>query len=188
MCQYVQHQPTNIGRINRLYLKDNFYRTPIERFTTLQNEEPSFKNIHKAFSVEALSDDFFDQYREYYADFVEFITGKRYVKEGTKWVERVIHKPNYQYSDTFGCDDKLVRDYIKKMFGRIVFLYFLQRKGWLDGNRNYMHDLFVKSDKKDDFLDGVLEPLFFEILNYYCPLNFREEQKNRADSICRSQP
>jgi type IIS restriction endonuclease len=145
--------------------KDNFYRTPIERFTTLQNEEPSFKNIHKAFSVEALSDDFFDQYREYYADFVEFITGKRYVKEGTKWVERVIHKPNYQYSDTFGCDDKLVRDYIKKMFGRIVFLYFLQRKEWLDGNRNYMHDLFVNSDKKDDFLDGVLEPLFFEILN-----------------------
>lgn len=145
--------------------KDNFYRTPIERFATLQNEEPSFKNIHKAFSVEALSDDFFDQYREYYADFVEFITGKRYVKEGTKWVERVIHKPNYQYSDTFGCDDKLVRDYIKKMFGRIVFLYFLQRKEWLDGNRNYMHDLFVNSDKKDDFLDGVLEPLFFEILN-----------------------
>lgn len=145
--------------------KDNFYRTPIERFTTLQNEAPTFKNIHKAFSVEALSDDFFEQYREYYADFVEFITGKRYVKDGTKWVEREIHKPNYQYSDTFGCDDKLVRDYIKKMFGRIVFLYFLQRKGWLDGNRNYMHDLFVNSDKKDDFLDGVLEPLFFEILN-----------------------
>lgn len=145
--------------------KDNFYRTPIERFTTLQNESPTFKNIHKAFSVEALSDDFFDQYREYYADFVEFITGKRYVKDGTKWVEREIHKPNYQYNDTFGCDDKLVRDYIKKMFGRIVFLYFLQRKGWLDGNRNYMHDLFVNSDKKDDFLDGVLEPLFFEILN-----------------------
>lgn len=145
--------------------KDNFYRTPIERFTTLQDEEPTFKNIHKAFSVEALSDDFFDQYRDHYADFVEFITGKRYVKEGTKWVERVIHKPNYQYSDTFGCDDKLVRDYIKKMFGRIVFLYFLQRKEWLDGNRNYMHDLFVNSDKKDDFLDGVLEPLFFEILN-----------------------
>lgn len=145
--------------------KDNFYRTPIDRFTTLQDEEPTFKNIHKAFSVEALSDDFFDQYRDHYADFVEFITGKRYVKDGSKWVERVIHKPNYQYSDTFGSDDKLVRDYIKKMFGRIVFLFFLQRKGWLDGNRNYMHDLFVNSDKKDDFLEGVLEPLFFEILN-----------------------
>lgn len=80
-------------------------------------------------------------------------------------MERVIDKPNYQYESTFGKDDKLVRDYIKKMFGRIVFLYFLQRKGWLDGNRQYMHDLFYNSDKKDNFLDGVLEPLFFEVLN-----------------------
>lgn len=145
--------------------KDNFYRTAIDRFDYLQTHGASFESIRKAFSVDALSDDFFDEYRELYADFVEYITGKRYVKESNKWVERVIDKPNYQYESTFGKDDKLVRDYIKKMFGRIVFLYFLQRKGWLDGNRQYMHDLFYNSDKKDNFLDGVLEPLFFEVLN-----------------------
>lgn len=145
--------------------KDNFYRTAIDRFDYLQTHGASFENIRKAFSVDALSDDFFDEYRELYADFVEYITGKRYVKESNKWVERVIDKPNYQYESTFGKDDKLVRDYIKKMFGRIVFLYFLQRKGWLDGNRQYMHDLFYNSDKKDNFLDCVLEPLFFEVLN-----------------------
>lgn len=145
--------------------KDNFYRTAIDRFDYLQTHGASFENIRKAFSVDALSDDFFDEYRELYADFVEYITGKRYVKESNKWVERVIDKPNYQYESTFGKDDKLVRDYIKKMFGRIVFLYFLQRKGWLDGNRQYMHDLFYNSNKKDNFLDGVLEPLFFEVLN-----------------------
>lgn len=145
--------------------KDNFYPTAIDRFDYLQTHGASFENIRKAFSVDALSDDFFDEYRELYADFVEYITGKRYVKESNKWVERVIDKPNYQYESTFGKDDKLVRDYIKKMFGRIVFLYFLQRKGWLDGNRQYMHDLFYNSDKKDNFLDGVLEPLFFEVLN-----------------------
>ena len=145
--------------------KDNFYRTAIDRFDYLQSHGASFENIRKAFSVDALSDDFFDEYRELYADFVEYITGKRYVKESNKWVERVIDKPNFQYESTFGKDDKLVRDYIKKMFGRIVFLYFLQRKGWLDGNRQYMHDLFYNSDKKDNFLDGVLEPLFFEVLN-----------------------
>lgn len=145
--------------------KDNFYRTAIDRFDYLQTHGATFENIRKAFSVDALSDDFFDEYRELYADFVEYITGKRYVKESNKWVERVIDKPNYQYESTFGTDDKLVRDYIKKMFGRIVFLYFLQRKGWLDGNRQYMHDLFYNSDKKDNFLDGVLEPLFFEVLN-----------------------
>lgn len=144
---------------------DNFYRTAIERFLTIQNSEPSFENIRKAFSVDALSDDFFDTYREYYADFVQYITGKRYVKEGNKWVERELGKPNFQYTTTFDCDDKLVRDYVKKMFGRIVFLYFLQRKGWLNGDRQYMHHLFYGSTAKDNFLDGVLEPLFFEVLN-----------------------
>lgn len=144
---------------------DNFYRTAIERFLTIQNSEPTFENIRKAFSVDALSDDFFDTYREYYADFVQYITGKRYVKEGNKWVERERVKPNFQYTTTFDCDDKLVRDYVKKMFGRIVFLYFLQRKGWLNGDRQYMHNLYYNSTAKGNFLDGVLEPLFFEVLN-----------------------
>lgn len=153
---------------------DNFYRTAIERFTLLQNQDASFKNIRKAFSVDALSDDFFDTYRDLYADFVQYITGKRYVKEGNKWVERKLGAANYQFENTFEGNDKLVRDYVKKMFGRIVFLYFLQRKGWLDGNRQYMHDLFYNSSLKDDFLDGALEPLFFEVLNTDKPYRTEE--------------
>ena len=151
---------------------DNFYKTPVDRFEELQKQQPTFENIRKTFSVDALSDDFFDNYRELYADFVQYITGKRYVKEGGKWVERPIGRANHQFQTTFEGIDKLVRDYIKKMFGRIVFLYFLQRKGWLNGNKQYMHDLFYDSNKKDDFLDGVLEPLFFEVLN--------EEKSNRT--------
>ena len=151
---------------------DNFYKTPVDRFEELQKQQPTFANIRKTFSVDALSDDFFDDYRELYADFVQYITGKRYVKSGSKWEEKTITRPNHQFQTTFEGNDKLVRDYIKKMFGRIVFLYFLQRKGWLNGNKQYMHDLFYNSDKKDDFLDGVLEPLFFEVLN--------EEKPNRS--------
>lgn len=153
---------------------DNFYRTAIERFSILQGQQPTFENIRKAFSVEALSDDFFDTYRELYADFVQYLTGKRYVKEGSKWIERELSKPNYQFQETFEGDEKLVRDYVKKMFGRIVFLYFLQRKGWLNGNRQYMHDLFEQSDKTDNFLDGVLETLFFEVLNTDKPYRTNE--------------
>ena len=151
---------------------DNFYKTPVDRFEELQKHQPTFENIRKTFSVDALSDDFFDDYRELYADFVEYITGKRYVKSGSKWEEKTITRPHHQFQTAFDGNDKLVRDYIKKMFGRIVFLYFLQRKGWLNGNKQYMHDLFYNSDKKDDFLDGVLEPLFFEVLN--------EEKSNRS--------
>ena len=141
------------------------YHTPAERFLTLQTKGIDFSNLRDAFSVDALSKQFFDEYRELYADFVQYITGKRYVKEKGKWVEKKQSEENELFANTFNSDEKLVRDYIKKMFGRIVFLYFLQRKGWMAGNKNYMHDLFVNSDKKDNFLDGVLEPLFFDLLN-----------------------
>ena len=144
-----------------------FYKTPILRFESLRTKANEFLEIKKAFSVEALSDDFFDEYRKQYAEFVKFLTGKEYVKKGNKWVEQETGEPDAQYFTSFKKDDKLVRDYIKKMMGRIVFLYFLQSKGWLAGNLHYMHDLFydASDEVKGDFLDKVLEPMFFGLLN-----------------------
>lgn len=144
-----------------------FYKTPILRFESLRTKANEFLEIKKAFSVEALSDDFFDEYRKQYAEFVKFLTGKEYVKKGKKWVEQKTGEPDGQYFTSFKEDDKLVRDYIKKMMGRIVFLYFLQSKGWLAGNLHYMHDLFydASDEVKGDFLDKVLEPMFFGLLN-----------------------
>lgn len=144
-----------------------YYKTPILRFESLRTKANEFLEIKKAFSVEALSDDFFAAYRKQYAEFVKFITGKEYVKKGNKWVEQETGEPDAQYFTSFKEDDKLVRDYIKKMMGRIVFLYFLQSKGWLAGNLHYMHDLFydASDEVKGDFLDKVLEPMFFGLLN-----------------------
>lgn len=48
---------------------DLLYRTPIERFNFLKKKGISFENLKTAFSVEALSDEFFDKYREQYAHF-----------------------------------------------------------------------------------------------------------------------
>ena len=144
-----------------------YYKTPVSRFVSLQKKANEFLEIKKAFSVEALSDDFFAAYRKQYAEFVKFLTGKEYVKKGNKWVEQETGEPDAQYFTSFNEDDKLVRDYIKKMMGRIVFLYFLQSKGWLAGNLHYMHDLFydASDEVKEDFLDKVLEPMFFGLLN-----------------------
>lgn len=144
-----------------------YYKTPVSRFVDLQKKANEFLEIKKAFSVEALSDDFFAAYRRQYAEFVKFLTGKEYVKKGNKWVEQETGEPDVQYFTSFKEDDKLVRDYIKKMMGRIVFLYFLQSKGWLAGNLHYMHDLFydASDEVKENFLDKVLEPMFFGLLN-----------------------
>ena len=144
---------------------DLLYRTPIERFNFLKKKGISFENLKTAFSVEALSDEFFDKYREQYADFIQYITGKRFVKVGSKWEEKVLGEPNAALMQAFDHNEKKIRDYVKKMMGRITFLHFLQRKGWMCGDLNYMQNMFENSPYKNDYLDSVLEPLFFGILN-----------------------
>lgn len=108
-------------------------------------------DIKAAFDVEALSDEFFGKYKQHYERFVEYVTGKRFVKTGGKWLEQAAHEPHPQMYADFGRDDKRVRDYVKKLLGRIVFLHFLQKKGWLgvpagkawgEGDQDFMLRLF----------------------------------------------
>ena len=156
---------------------DSFYNTPVGRFDALQRNGISFENIKEAFSVEALSKEFFDEYREHYADIVEYITGKRYVKEKGKWVEKTIHEPCHEIFDQFVAvykdPEKTVRDYIKKLMGRLVFLQFLQKKEWMGvpadrqdwkgGDIRFLQNKFNEFIDKDNFIDGFLEPLFNDL-------------------------
>lgn len=153
-------------------------RTAAENFAKLINHEKPIvvKDIIDAFDVEALSNEFFEGYKRRYENFVEYITGKRFVKRGQKWVEEKRHEPHPQMYSAFGCDDKRVRDYVKKLLGRIVFLHFLQKKGWMGlqpgadwgtGDLHFMRHLYEQAseEQKGDFLDQVLEPLFSDALD-----------------------
>ena len=153
-------------------------RTAANNFNKLYENRDTLdmSKIEEAFSVEALTNEFFGKYKEEYDKFVEYITGKRYVKKGNKYVEAIIHEPHPTLYSCFSNNDKLVRDYVKKMLGRIVFLHFLQKKGWLgvpyneewgSGDRNFMLNLFKKATEKqkENFLDEVLEGLFAEGLD-----------------------
>ena len=122
------------------------------------------KALEDVFSVEKVSDEFFDAYKAHYEKFVAFC-GAKSVRD--QFVA-------FGYADP----DKATRDYVKKLLGRLVFLKFLEKKGWLgvpeegewgDGDRRYIVNLFnakkERGEFKDNFLDLVLEPLFFETLN-----------------------
>ena len=145
----------------------------------------TLNDFEEAFSVEKLSKEFFAQYKEIYDDFVEFITGKRYVKKGSKWVETQNHKAHFQLRNYFNNDEKQARDFFKRMMGRIVFLYFIQKKGWLacpmkseklktknesgidwgQGDQDFMFNLYNNAKYKDSFYSEYLVPLFFDTLN-----------------------
>ncbi|MCH5311118.1 MAG: N-6 DNA methylase [Prevotella sp.] len=145
----------------------NFHaRTITDRFVELAKSYLLDSDLLSAFSVQALSDEFFDKYNSHYCKFC------KYLNENTEM------RNSFEPFDIDG-SGKAIRDYVKKMMGRIVFLYFVQRKGWLNNDLLYMSHLFSQAadDVKADFLDRVLEPMFFGLLNTPC-----DERETRAQA------
>ena len=103
-------------------------------------------DVIDAFSVERLNKEFFNGYKAQYKKFVDTLS-----------------------------DTKQHRDYVKKLLGRLVFLQFLQKKGWMGvpasnakwegGDKNYLSKLVDNYANNDRLLSDVLEPLFFKTLN-----------------------
>ncbi len=166
---------TDTKRFTYLLGEGHRSRTAIQQFENLKKSGLTLKDITKAFSVEALSDLFFDEYKKQYENIIEFVTGKRMVKVANKWEERVTGKPCREIMQEF-CQfpdaEKAVRDYVKKLMGRLVFIQFLQKKGWMgcsagddwnDGDREFVQNLFAHTTHKNTFVDDVLEPLFNDI-------------------------
>ena len=201
-------QSTDTKRFTYLLGEGHRCRTAIKQFEDLKNSSLKLKAITDAFSVEALSDIFFKEYKRHYEDIIEYITGKRMVKSGNKWVEKVTGNPCAEIMEEFSCFDdpeKTVRDYVKKLMGRLVFIQFLQKKGWMgcpagedwtNGDKEFVQNLFAKTQYKDTFVDDVLEPLFSDLnckrtgdmatgANYKVPyLNgglFEEDDSDRVD-------
>ena len=135
-----------------------------------------YQKWFKSFSIDILSDEFFRGYKAIYEDIIEYVTGKRMVQEEpNKWVEQCIRKPCTEIMEEFAGfpnPEKAVHDYVKNLMGRLVFIQFLQKKGWMGvpagdswngGDPDFLQNLFGKSDKKQTFIDDVLEPLFNDL-------------------------
>jgi hypothetical protein len=136
---------------------DETYRTALERFFTLGHEYSiTVESLKDAFGVEAMSKAFFDEYRDiHYNGFVDYLT-----------------RSNFKQS-VFNGNEKAIRDFAKKLLGRIVFLYFIQKKGWLgasdgeykDGDKNFMSNFYQKAGASESFYSVWLSKLFFDTLN-----------------------
>lgn len=168
-CQKDDKEATEAKRYTFLLGKGQSCRTAAENFQKLIDKHGNINrdDIVKAFDVEALSKEFFDKYKAKYEKFCNYIYDNRndenlFGHEFAEW------------------DEKLIRDYVKKLLGRIVFLHFLQKKGWLgvpvdkqwgEGDTQFMRNLFKAStpEQKDNYLDCVLEPLFAGALNTQRP-------------------
>ena len=147
-------------------------RTAADNFIALYEKRESLeiKNIEEAFNVEALSQEFFGKYKAQYEAFVN------YMVDPANGMRQDFIDTHFDHSSMTADkirdrEEKPIRDYVKKLLGRIVFLHFLQKKGWLgvpagkewgEGDRDFMLKLFENAspEQKENFLDEVLEGLF----------------------------
>ena len=150
-------QITDEKRFTYLLGEGEKTKTATDRLKKLVGKPLSLQDFFEVFSVEMLSKDFFREYKEIYEEFFAEIFKEEH--------NQALFKGN----------DKAVRDFVKRMMGRIVFLYFIQKKGWLavpkgknwgEGNHNYLYHLYQETPKEDwpYFYEKRLVPLFFDTL------------------------
>ena len=154
-------------------------RTAAENFEKLiqieDKESITVDCIISAFDVEALSKEFFGKYKEHYSKFVAYMCDE---SNGMRddFIDNSFDKAGLDASKIKDKEEKPIRDYVKRLLGRIVFLHFLQKKGWMgvpagknwgDGDKDFMMSLYeyASESQRANFLDEILEPLFSEALN-----------------------
>ncbi|MFL5658631.1 MAG: Eco57I restriction-modification methylase domain-containing protein [Ktedonobacteraceae bacterium] len=103
------------------------------------------RQLHEeAFDVEAVTKRFFEEYKVLF---------------------RILEIDLRKQTD----DAAWAHDYALQFLNRCMFLYFIQRKGWLGGDKEFLRsfwDSYKKTDhEKDEFFENWLKVLFFEAFN-----------------------
>ena len=128
----------------------------------LQDTEtaPTLAQLEEAFSVDAVTKEFFRKYADLFGEI-------------QKALDKLARKDSAIAKEF---DKKNVRtaDFAKKLMGQIVFLYFIQKKGWLGVEKGKdwgtgPHDFLRRlargdSGKYENFFNDILEPLFYDTL------------------------
>ena len=151
-------------------------RSFVDLFIT--DEDPNLKELEHAFDIEIVTKEFFDRYTELFFQLKEHLDG--------------LLEKDEKIKKDFKEKEISTVDFAKKTLGQIVFLYFLQKKGWFgvkagekwgSGSKTFMRRLFDYrksfTDYKESFFNEILEPLFYEGLS----LNSNSKNDNIYDRL-----
>ncbi|MEK6616838.1 MAG: TaqI-like C-terminal specificity domain-containing protein [Bacteroidota bacterium] len=159
-----------------------------ERSHTAQNQlaglltldsVPTLVEIESSFNIETVTKEFFEKYKQLFLDLNDHI--EKEIKK-SKHLREELESKNIDAAS-----------FTKKLLGQIVFLYFLQKKGWLGvpknenwnkGDKQYLRTLLDEAvAEKKNFFSDYLVYLFYEALatehrggsdpSYYARLNCR---------------
>ena len=126
----------------------------------LVKEYPTLEEIEEAFNVEKVSKEFFAQYKELFLQLVDNL----------KDIRSKDDRINFEFTTRSITE----ANFCKKLLGQLVFLYFIQKKGWLgvpkganwgEGDKQFLRHTFEKAVAEGkNFFNDYLEPLFYNAL------------------------
>ena len=127
---------------------------------TEKKQKITTEDISAAFDIEIVSIEFFDKYKEL---FIKLKDELQRLCDSDEKIRRDFSKHKIN-----------IEDFAKKTLGQLVFLYFIQKKGWLgvkpggkwgSGDRKFLRNVFErKYCDYHNFFNDVLEHLFYEAL------------------------
>ncbi|AOC54345.1 Putative type IIS restriction [Microcystis aeruginosa NIES-2481] len=128
----------------------------LDRLEAIAVRDKSPQELYKvqceAFDVEKLTKSFYRGYKQLFDQ----------VQQAVK-----LHNDHPYFEDS----DRL-HQFSQRLLGRIMFLYFLQKKEFLAGDRRFLTTQYkhLRPDPDDtEYYTSVLEPLFFQTLNQQRP-------------------
>ena len=143
-------------------------RTAIQQIANIYQKKQQTRSIHmaleSAFDVEAVTKRFFTEYKRVFDAALDKGSGFGFSQEEK--------------------DDK--RLFVQTLFNRLMFVYFLSRKGWLtfNGDKDYLNALwndYRSQEEESSFYNSRLDLLFFAGLN-----NPQSQDLNYNNEIVRS--
>ena len=151
-------------------------RTAAARLDLLPEKKDALglADLEAAFSVESLTKDFFRKYKEQYHIFIADLFSEEKAAATRELFGIAEIDPDFGK----GKANKPVRDFVKTLLGRLVFLTFLQKKGWLGcpaktkpwkgGQSDFLKKFLEQATaagEADVFHSKYLTGLFFDALN-----------------------
>lgn len=132
-------QKTEPKRFTYLLGVGETVRTSVDRLDLFRESDSTLRSLIEAFSVEKLNKDFFRDYKAVFAAF-------------EAEVGRSIQ------------DTETARLFTQSLLNRLMFLYFIQKKGWMkfEGNENYLRSVFDRAiANRENFYRDRLYWIFF---------------------------
>ena len=136
--------------------ENSFYNTPVARFEFLQKNGITFENLKNAFSVEALTKQFYNELFDWYQWAVKDETGVTFPNNTAT-----------EDDDREQIDTKIIR-----LITRLMFVWFIKQKDLIPSKlfdakqmKKVIKDFDPQSKTSGNYYNAILQNLFFATLN-----------------------